>query len=85
MCPLSLNTFSMTLSAGLESLRSQVWRNIPYLYLAEALAERPAAEEVRVDAGGEDEGARAEVVGRHRGEHEARLAAHATRSVGQIV
>ena len=59
-----------------------VKRNIPYLYLAETLAEWPAPKEVRVDPGGEDEGARDEVIGRHRREHEARLAAHATRSAG---
>ena len=51
-----------------------------HLDLAESLAEGPALEEVGVDARGEDEGAGAEVVGRHGREQQARLAAQAADS-----
>ena len=51
------------------------WSNGAHLDLAESLAEGPALEEVGVDARGEDEGAGAEVVGRHAREQQPRLAA----------
>ena len=53
---------------------------ISHLNLTKPLSERPALEEVRVDSGGQHEGAGAQVVGRHRRKQEASLAAHPSSS-----